>query len=559
MTRRDWFSFVDRETSKYHPIGAGTMITTHRFYSESYRSTEAEDWEKEQWEISAALTPIGQLENAVTSIAQTGVSKLSFSPYWKDAETFDFAESMRLAQVELLPGVFLRKHPLTGRLMIEPRQDFTLYHTLDAQTGGKYIHPLDDMVVLKVSTEQYEFYKPQPHVSVYSDYLRDYLAARKMGLLISVVADRFAKARSDSELELEKVDLKQVGENAWIRTTIHPAGTIYEQAMGRSSLYWLVVIKPYDHPKPIRSAWPYYEKPDTSATPVDQNLPRFIADAEGNTVTLSDPQCPLYLYFKPHVLEKYLETRGYKVFFHMRTWGGACGPQVENCVDVGINSEGLVTAYAPDIAKLKRQEQLHWAHYSSLPNGGVCQELWQTRMQLNPPHSPSVIELITKSRRNLADAYRQRFSQELYSDFEPQQADLRRMSVGPVRGDVREVVDLAKPLYTWTVESLQVSALRTPLATNGIEFDKQAKQIVLLRTLLKEIVGLPENDAVSLVDPLRGLNDLRVIAAHSLNHDFDDAFRKLGVESVPESPRDAWDRLVDRIAGALDSISAALG
>ena len=243
----------------------------------------------------------------------------------------------------------------------------------------------------------------------------------------------------------------------------------------------------------------------------------------------------------------------------MRTWGRACGPQVESCVDVGINSEGLVSAYAPDIAKLKRQEQFHWAHYSSLQNGGVCQELWQTRMQLNPPHSPGVIELIMKSRRGLADTYRRRFSQELYSDFELQQSDLGRMSVGPVRGDVREVVDLAKPLYAWAIESLQVSALRTPLATNGIEFDKQAKQIVLLRTLLKEIIGLPENDAASLVAPLRGLNDLRVIAAHSLNHNFDDAFRKLGVESVPESPRGAWDRLVDHIVAALDSISVELG
>lgn len=535
------------------------MITTHRFYSESYRSTEAEDWEKEQWEISAALTPIGQLENAVTSIAQTGVSKLSFSPYWKDAETFDFAESMRLAQVELLPGVFLRKHPLTGRLMIEPRQDFTLYHTLDAQTGGKYIHPLDDMVVLKVSTEQYEFYDPQAHVSVYNDYLRDYLAARKMGLLISVVADRFAKARSDSELELEKVDLKEVGENAWIRTTIHPAGTTYKQAMGRSSLYWLVVIKPYDYPKPQRSAWLYDEEPDTSATNLDQNLPLFIADAEGNMVTLSNPPYPLYLHFKPHVLEKYLETKGYRVFFHMRTWGRACGPQLESCVDVGMNSEGLVTAFAPDIAKLRRQDQLHWAHYSSLPNGEICQALWQTRMQLNPPQSPSVRELIIKNRRNFADTYRQRFSQELYSDFEPQQGDVRRMSVGPVRGDMQEVINLAKPLYAWTIESLQVSALRTPLATNGIEFDSQAKQFVLLRTLLKKIVGLSENEAASLVAPLRGLNELRVIAAHSLTRDFDDAFRKLGVESVPESPRDAWDCLVDCIGSAIDSISAALG
>ena len=303
MIRRDWFSFVDREAPQYHPISAGSTVTTHRLYCESYRSPEAEDWEKEQWEISAALTPIEQLENTQTSITRTGVTKLSFSPSWKDADTFDFAESMKLAQVELLPWVFIRKHPLTRNLIIEPRQDFVLYPSLDARADGKYVHPMDEMVVLKASTEQYEFYEPQPYVTVYSDHLRDYLAARQMGLLIYVVADRFAKARSDSELELEKVDWKEVGENAWIRTTIHPAGTTYKQAMGRSSLYWLLVIKPYEHPKPERSAWPYYKDPDTAATVLDQNLPQFIGDAEGNTVTLSDPQCPLYPEVRTHLLK----------------------------------------------------------------------------------------------------------------------------------------------------------------------------------------------------------------------------------------------------------------
>jgi hypothetical protein len=139
--------------------------------------------------------------------------------------------------------------------------------------------------------------------------------------------------------------------------------------MGRSSLYWNLVVEPYEHPKPERSPWPYFRPPGASLSTPDQDRPRFIADIEGTRIVLSDYNHPLYLYFKPHVLEKYLETPGYRVFFHMRTWGQACGPQPESCVDVGINSKGLATAFAADIARLNPQEQLHWAHYSSLPSG----------------------------------------------------------------------------------------------------------------------------------------------------------------------------------------------
>jgi len=37
------------------------------------------------------------------------------------------------------------------------------------------------------------------------------------------------------------------------------------------------------------------------------------------------------------------------------------------------------------------------------------------------------------------------------------------MNVGPVRGENREVVELAQLLYTWVVESMTIGALRVPM------------------------------------------------------------------------------------------------
>ncbi len=164
----------------------------------------------------------------------------------------------------------------------------------------------------------------------------------------------------------------------------------------------------------------------------------------------------------------------------MRTWGSAFGPGYLKGVDVGINSRGLVTAFARDIAVLPPSEQLHWAHYSSLPDGEVCDALFQTRMQNDPPHLPGVVDLDTAARAEFAEAYRLRFGVEVYGGYEPSSHDMARMSVGPVRGEMREVIDLAKTLYTWTTESLRVPALRLPLDAKAVKYDPTWKQIMLL-------------------------------------------------------------------------------
>ena len=132
------------------------------------------------------------------------------------------------------------------------------------------------------------------------------------------------------------------------------------------------------------------------------------------------------------------------------------------------------------------------------------------------------------------------------------------MSVRPVRGEVREVVDLAKPLYTWTIESMSIAAIRAPLKAAKVDFDPQAKQIVFLRTVLIRIVDMPESDARALVAPLEALNGLRVAAAHALPAELNDHYRRLGVMGMPATTRAAWTLLVDHVAEALNKIAIAL-
>jgi hypothetical protein len=97
----------------------------------------------------------------------------------------------------------------------------------------------------------------------------------------------------------------------------------------------------------------------------------------------------------------------------MRAWGRAVGPRDEG-IDVGINSRDLLTAFAPDIARLPLQDQLHWAHYSSPPDGEICWEMFETRMQQRPPHSPGIVDFVGKARAQLNDSFRARYAVSFY-------------------------------------------------------------------------------------------------------------------------------------------------
>ena len=88
-------------------------------------------------------------------------------------------------------------------------------------------------------------------------------------------------------------------------------------------------------------------------------------------VTLGDESCPAYLYFRREALKKYLDSENTFVNFHMQTWGFLYSAFGKVSVDVGINSKGLVTAFAPDLAKLPENEINYWSSFSTMPDGEI--------------------------------------------------------------------------------------------------------------------------------------------------------------------------------------------
>ncbi|WP_414552840.1 hypothetical protein [Anabaena sp. CCY 0017] len=562
MALLNWFQYSDREESPYNPTN-GSTITLESFWVKEEGKFDAVDWQREEWLTKSALVPIEQLNEAAIKIKSP--DDLKFHIGWDYDDKFNFGNFTQYGEIELFPLYNLIKHPVNQDYQIELSREFTIYHALEKRHQTEYYHPVDQILVAETKLDSHAIYDPTARVTIHRDYLRDFLAEQEMGLLIAVIADRFANAGTEEELELEQIEDKQIDEFTWLSTIIHPPEhTHHSFSRGRSIFRRNFIIKPYDKPKYERTPWYYFGKKYID----EDQLPKFKINDEGEEKPL--PQNTFlenyidkgigkygYLYFRTAVLQKYLHTPGYNVFFHMRNWGVASLPGDRGTIDVGINSQGLVNAFAPDIADLTPSEQAYWASFSSIPSGEICEEMFQTRMQSDPPNSPGVVDLIREVCAQLSSVFKKQFSVELSNEMEPSSQELSMLSVGPINNQFTEVSALAKILYGWVIETMQTKALRTTLKTLGGAVDDKWRQI----KLLEEILTIKESDktkARNITAPLAGLNDLRVGSAHIGSPKFEAAFQLIGVTGMPKTPREGWNLYVDAVTKSLTSISSIL-
>jgi hypothetical protein len=563
MTLHDWFQYTDRDKSPHNPI-IDTMITVDRFWQGDEKGKyDSPTWQKEEWLTHSILVPIEYLKILATK--KIDPQELEVSIGWYLKGEFDFGEYLMYEGIQLYPLVSSIKHPITQEITLELNPKFIRYHALQKRNEYRYFHPKDNILVAETRLDNHEIYDPTPNIKIYRDYLQDFLAVAKMGLLISVVADRFANTLTEDELGISNGEEKQIGEFTWLSTNTSPSENSNPQYFqGRSILRRNFIIEPYDRAKISRSPWHYFGENLIE----ESEQPKFIINDKGDKKVL--PQNTYignymgegighfgYLYFRPEVLQKYLQTDGYNVNFHMRNWGFVCLPGDRGSIDVGINSHGLVTAFAPDIANLDIQEQQYWSSYSSLPSGEVCEELFQTRMQCNPPNSPSVTELIDLACSKLSTVFKSTFSVSLFSNKKPSKQETNNLNVGVISSQYHEVADLAKTLYMLIIETMEVKPLRTALTTLGGTVDKELRQIKLLEQILIA-KGMDRKEASSITAPLVGLNELRIGSAHIGAPKLEKGFNLMGVSTFPSTPRIDWNLCVDSVAGCLNNITDAL-
>ena len=264
MIIKDWLSFSDRSC----PPGFaddGLRITTDRFYFNQMADFSTLGQVREEWCFRSILVPIDDVDQAVKELSYYDTE---FQPGWRSDDTFFFGDERTVAGVRLYPWIRSWKHPLSDVLVVRLRDDFVDYHCLIGRKDDAYIHPVDEIEAAKVGTERHSFFNPTPVVVVYADYLREYLWARKYGLIISCVADRFANGASENELGVCATADLPIDNCSTVTNVIHLPGSLSaEYFTARASLFTNYVVGPHDKPRPNRTPWYYFGNYESQGSP----------------------------------------------------------------------------------------------------------------------------------------------------------------------------------------------------------------------------------------------------------------------------------------------------
>lgn len=271
----EWFQFADMDQAPYNPI-LDSMITIERFWQKKSGSFEETNWRSEEWLIRSALVPVEQLHDAALHIQSA--HRLKFFLGW-EKDSFNFGESSRYADIQLYPIAIFQNHPISKESSITLSHQFISYHALEKRGQTQYFHPLDNLVAAEAIIETHDVYDNSGWVVIHTDYLRDFLATVNMGLLISIVADRFANAPTRAALEIEPDKRDQIDEYTTISTSLHtPRLAKHQHFRGRSILNRNIIVEPYNRPKYHRSPWPFYGEDLYQ----DDEYPTFIINIEGD-------------------------------------------------------------------------------------------------------------------------------------------------------------------------------------------------------------------------------------------------------------------------------------
>ena len=189
----------------------------------------------------------------------------------------------------------------------------------------------------------------------------------------------------------------------------------------------------------------------------------FIVDAEGTELSGAELQSSMrWLWFNTELVMSIAHKRGGSLRWYTKETGQISWSGHE--VHFGVNSKGLINAYAKDVALLPRWLRRIWAGQNVRPDGGVSQELLAAQVEAEPADTFAPEVLLPKS----LDRFEHVFHEVLKVDILRPHYGVEELldSVHRFRAiNQTGFLALAKDLYKLTVERMDVKALRTLIQT----------------------------------------------------------------------------------------------
>jgi hypothetical protein len=424
--------------------------------------------------------------------------------------------------------------------------DFVI--TLKLKREGNVWVAMDEGYIEVVRLRLDEDDKPRL-LEVRAEHLKDYLCARRMALRLSWYRERLAVVEAEPGFNWPAPDGTYKDGERWEGriNAIHEGGHPFGESMAvlhvtRTNLDFDEDVprigisddaetssftrKLSEKRKLYRVAGEVWRaewvEPAARSVRIRGDEPRppisFVVDAAGKKqVAKSLVDSGRWLWFKPEVIPALIDRRGGSLEWYTRETGSVKGSP-DYRVHFGINSLGLVNAYAKDVALLPEWLQRVWAGFNVSPEGKVSAELFLAQGQGVPARTQAPELFLPVGVAVLNDAFTKRFGRALFrphTDSEEVFRSCHRFKALSASG----LYGLAKDLVRVVVEHVDTAALHQIVAPPSKENWGSLKS---LEKVLATVTG--EMEAHAALGPLHGVYNLRLADAHVASKDLDNEY-----------------------------------
>ncbi|HKW25242.1 MAG TPA: hypothetical protein VJN48_05625 [Terriglobales bacterium] len=385
-------------------------------------------------------------------------------------------------------------------------------------------------------------------MEVRAEYLKDYLCARRMALRLSWYRERQEVMEEDPTFNWPKPDGTYKDGERWEGRVdaIHEGGEWFG-----SSMAVLHVTRPnldFDEDVPrigvsddletssftgrvsegrklyrvVGEVWrDEWVEPGARSTRIRRDEPyppvAFVVDADGKKQAAKNLiDSGRWLWFKPEVVPALIERRGGSLEWYTRETGRVKGSP-DYGIHFGINSLGLVNAYAKDVALLPEWLRRLWVGFNISPEGKVAAELLSSQAEGIPASTQAPEPFLPVGMAVLNEAFEQRFGKALFRP--PASAEAFKACHRFKALSESSLYGLAKDLVRLVVEHIDAAMLHQIVAPPSGETWRSLKS---LEKVLATVTGAEW--ARSALGPLHGIYNLRLADAHVPSNDLDEAY-----------------------------------
>ncbi len=417
----------------------------------------------------------------------------------------------------VVPFIFCRDFHSLKPDYREISEEFRHFHNLyeDRKTGA--------FIALDDNGDEVEVVRVDPKkIQVRSKYLKDYLAARNMRMLIFFEHDRWSPKTLD-ELGLVKEDGdEQEADYRYVRwvapwpNATDPDRKTFARMMGKK-----VVAGTKDY------------RPSFGWDSEDRKYEPFIigVDDDGNEVTYTcdedqlanyfgkNPDAPHYLtpvFFRKEVLGKYYaDPAKYRVEDGHVYCGSLWGLRLDN------NHTEYVVVYLGDLGHLSYKEQLYWKVYNVVPDGSVSEVAFRRGMlgEFTDPDEPALAFKLAYSQ--FREAWRRSFGWDLFKPLSAEDEHHWTALHVPASENQKDFDEQVMALSKLMVERLNEKEF-----AKHVQLEDGDKGITKFGKYLDH-VGFPKDQLITF---LRNINGLRSGPAHVKGRDYKRAAEHFDVQ-----------------------------